>query len=295
MLRKTRSAVGPYRASQDSELEVGQESNRESRQPQRRDWTRQRGSSPPFDSTRLDHQLLRALRKDPSTGHRFLPSGVLNKLVTQKSVSEELSKLQYIPTRIKYRTWKSSTYVRIEVPNDTQGQQPTEAQTYQEPTPQPISYQKIFAILLFIDRPNLIWAFVKSKISDVDLPFAKVRRMDNGLFELRRYTDVQKPIRCLKKERDIDKFVTRQWRVLAPVFGEPTGELFLHRLAWKDNIIMPFLSWENDGRRGGSGVVDRVEIHPSHYKIGQFDASILLPHSELCDPDEDRYQADSSR
>jgi hypothetical protein len=259
-------------ADPDTEQKEDQREGRKSRQSQRMGRLNQRTPSPPFDQSRLDHQLVVALRLEPSTNREFVPIGELNDLVTQESVHHELSKMEYFPTKIKHRTWRIATSVHIRSTSKHESAQAVEVGQVQSVPSQPTSYQKVFAILMLMGRTKRIWSFVKEGVSDADLPLAKVRR--DGIFELRRCGNAQAHLRCLRKQSDIIGFVTRQWCVLAPVFGQPDGEKLLHCDADKSQI-MPFVYWENASRQGGSGEVHKARIHPDHHAFDNSEASTI--------------------
>jgi hypothetical protein len=134
-----------------------------------------------------------------------------------------------------------------------------------------LCFQQIFAILLLMGRPKRIWDFVKEEVSDVDLPFVKVR--NKGIFGLQRRDKPHSLVRCLKKQSDITEFATRQWCVLAPFFGESDGETISHHILAKGQIL-PFVHWQNLYRQGGSGQVYKATIHPDHHAFGRIEVRV---------------------
>lgn len=137
----------------------------------------------------------------------------------------------------------------------------------------------MFSILLFIGRVHKIWSFVKEGVSDVDLPLAKITQ--HGTLQLSRSGEFGAPLRCLREVRDFDEFVTRQWRVLIPVLGDPVGEKLLHCATWKDHVRLPFLSWEDEGRTGGFGQVHKVKIHPDHHTFVEDEVNAIFPRCNI--------------
>jgi hypothetical protein len=229
---------------------------------------------PSFDGSRLEHQLSVALETEPSTHREFLPRGALDQVVTQKAVDQELSKFGYLPKRLKHRPWWPATNVRIGSVEEHEKLRRSQAVLTQTTTPQSdrLCFQQVLAILLMMGRPKKIWYFVKERVSDADLPLQKV--CQNGrTFELCRCDKNQSRIRCLKKQRDIKDFAARQWCVLAPFFGNPDEEKWLHHVIQKGQIL-PFVHWENTWRPGGSGHVHKAKVHHDHHAFNKNEVHI---------------------
>lgn len=273
-LRRTRSAVNRPRSKLGS---IQQSDSANTTERTRREILAQRIVRSSADShvyrPQLVDRLTFALKFQTSTAPRFLPRSELDSLVTQESVDRELSSREFLRTRIKYRTWRSSLHVRIESSVAHQSVSLGQTRCSQESASQALNYQRIFTILLFIGRTNRIWSFVKRKVSDVDLPLVVVGRKDNGTLALQRHKGIQVPLGCLKDQRVIEEFEKTQWRVLAPVLGDIEGEKLLASAEWKDHVILPFERWEHMGRQGGFGSVYRVKIHPDHHNFAVSQAS----------------------
>jgi hypothetical protein len=229
---------------------------------------------PSFDRSRLNHRLVVSLIVESVTHREFLPRGALEGLVTQKAVDQELSRFDYLPKRLKHRPWWPVTKVEIGSTEDHKRVQRAQNEWPQAASPQPGRYcfQQILAILLLMGRTKLIWDFVKEEVSDIDLPFVKVRD-DEGIFGLQRRDKPHSPVRCLKKQSDITEFAARQWCVLAPFFGNPDKEKGLHHVIQKGQIL-PFVHWENTGRQGGSGYVHQAKIHHDHHAFNKNEVRI---------------------
>jgi hypothetical protein len=226
---------------------------------------KERTLSPVVDHSRLDHQLRLALKRDSSTGGKFVPIGDLKRLVTQKSVEHELSRIVYLPTKLLQHNWRSPIDIRIELPPAYEGARHGQATPVIEgnhtQSDMPC-FRKIFAILLFMGRPRKIWSFVKERVSDADLP------LQDGIFELRRRGKTQPPLKCLKKPNDISQFLMYQWWVLAPFFCELESGIVSHYKV-SENQVLPFICWGNTGRQGGSAEVHKASIHPDHHGFGK--------------------------
>lgn len=198
----------------------------------------------------------------------FLPQGQLLKFVTQSSVEIELSRWKHIPHR-SFRTRRVPSGVQVEEQISLAGATPARSQSDNVlPQDWGKTYRKIFAILLFVNRPSSIWSFVEESICDADLPLIKVSRTEGPqhLFDLRRRHDPELPLHCFKqwKDRAIAKFEERQWIVLAPSFEKSDGKVTPHRKFAAEEIL-PFLSWKATPEEGGFGQVYKVDIHPDHH------------------------------
>lgn len=222
----------------------------------------ERPLTPIVDDTRLYHQLRPALEHELCTDQKFVPRRTLEKLVTQESVERELSRIVYLPTKVLRRTWRRSVDVRIELPRKEEGAQHDQASEATATVPPDVAcYQKIFAILLFMDEVKRIWCFVDARLSDADLPLTPG---DEGILRLRR--------KCLRKSSHIDKFLKCQWWVLAPFFGG-SDETVPHCEASKDHML-PFTYWEDTGREGGFGRVYRAIVHPEHHEFDKTEVNL---------------------
>jgi hypothetical protein len=228
-----------------------------------------------FDRFRLNHQLVVSLKVESVTHREFLPRGALKDLVTQKAVDQELSRVDYLPKRFKHRPWWPVTKVWIGSTEDHKRVQRAQNEWPQTASPQPgrLCFQQILAILLLMGRSKKIWDFVKEEVSDVDLPFVKVR--NKGIFGLQRRDKPHSLVRCLKKQSDITEFAARQWCVLAPFFGEPDRDRISHHIL-AESQILPFVYWQNPHRQGGSGQVYKAEIHPDHHVFGKLEVRVSL-------------------
>jgi hypothetical protein len=213
-----------------------------------------------YDRLRLANRLRGVFRQDVVTQHNFVPKSDLDSLITQLSVNQELDRIEYLPARIRHRTWRSITYVRISQRN---GIPPRKSATSHSADAR---FQKIFAILLLIGCPKRIWSFVKEKVCDDDLPLCKTERIDQAdrKYELRRDVNSSTPLSCLKKAHEISGFVDYQWRVLAPCFGR-SDEGTVSHLKCADAQILPLVHRESETHEGGSGEVFQVVLHPGHH------------------------------
>jgi len=214
------------------------------------------------DQSRLDHRLLIALAREPWTNRKFLPRGELDRLVTQRSMERELS-------RISKHSWRSSVQFGVEMPpgDEAAGHGQT-GQGHGDASTQPDGkyYQQVFAILLLIDRPQKIWSFVKEQVCDADLP------LEDNMLDLRRRGKVTTALKCLRESFDIHRFLECQWYLLAPVFRKPNGRADQHIVASRYQVL-PFTAWKDVGRQGGFAQVYKAEIHHDHHEFDANDVS----------------------
>lgn len=124
---------------------------------------------------------------------------------------------------------------------------------------------KIFAILVLINKVDLIDYFQKNSLCDDDLPF--------------HYTsDFEKMWPNNKEEKDhvqfpdevddefIEDFVRVQWQLLAPSFESPqSSSLRCNFYEFDDKTILPITNVSQNKHTGGFGVVERVQLHEEHH------------------------------
>jgi hypothetical protein len=132
------------------------------------------------------------------------------------------------------------------------------------------SYQRIFAILVVIDRTDRIISFLRHGVSDEDLPLAKVENKDGKITGFRRKSE-SREAPCLKcfdafDDRDRDNFENMgQWAMSAPVFQRPEEKNVQYQELSSD-ATPPFVE-EEEVSRGGFAVVFRVQIHSEHHNF----------------------------
>jgi hypothetical protein len=232
----------------------------------------------------LADRLSAVLRNDTMNGRLFVPRSDLDRVITQASVEKELSRKAYLPARISHRARRSITRLRIEPSPEYGSVSQTlaieEAQT--ETTTVHASFQQIFAILLLIDRPTRIWAFLREGVCDADLPLTISRK--NGLVTNPKSQRDRKSLgtlSCLKNRSDISRFVDQQWTVLVPVFRKSSTRTILHHKS-SDKQSLPFVDWKYSGRGGRFGDVYKAKIHPAHHEFGDDAVSRVRTCSKLC-------------
>ncbi|KAK4194064.1 hypothetical protein QBC40DRAFT_189047, partial [Triangularia verruculosa] len=135
-------------------------------------------------------------------------------------------------------------------------------------------FRKILAITLLCgEKKEKVQAFVDEKVSDADLPL--IIHTPSKRFELRSKKRPTTRLKCFKSwgREDRKRFESWQWTVLSPYFGRdghnPTK---MPCYALPKATILPFLSWERVGRRGGSAMVYKVAIHQDHHGFEEYAA-----------------------
>jgi hypothetical protein len=193
----------------------------------------------PHDPTVFVGKRIRNATVRAHLGHTFIPNKQVEKLVTQDAVQFELSKANRSMTKIS----------RLMKP-------PIVAEEC-------ASYRKILAILHLMKRPSKVRLFVKYGVCDSDLPleevpcptFCELRSPKSGL-----------AVR-FQKRADAKEFLDRQWSVLVPFFHGSDGRHIPPHRDFGSEDILPFLSYEEAAKGGGSGKVFKVEIHPDHHSF----------------------------
>jgi hypothetical protein len=216
------------------------------------------------DRSRLGDQLYAVLQNDATlNGRLFVPKNELDLVITQETVERELSRVVYFLARISPKTWRTATPLRI---SSSPERIDIFAKQRSSKTHVNESVQKIFAILLLIDRPRKIWSFLREGVCDANLPLRSVQGRLSTSSALEHLRSSAGYLTCLKKRRDISSFVDKQWMVHVPVFVQSSRKEICH-VEVDDQQSLPFLHWEQSGHVGSFGEIYRAEIHPHHCKF----------------------------
>jgi hypothetical protein len=217
--------------------------------------------------TRLGDQLDAVLRNDTMNGRLYVPRSGLDEVVTQEAVERELARPVHLLAKLSPKVWHTGARLRI----GSSSEQGDAGRTSTEQT-SPIgltngSFQQIFAILLLIDRPTKIWAFLREGVCDADLPLKPFPPSQHGqlntLTRLQSHKNPMVSLKCLKKRRDISSFLEKQWIVCVPVFKQSSRKEDSHITA-SDQQSLPFDLWEPTDRIGTFAEIYRANIHSSH-------------------------------
>ncbi|TAQ89049.1 hypothetical protein B7494_g2626 [Chlorociboria aeruginascens] len=150
-------------------------------------------------------------------------------------------------------------------------------------------FRRIFAILVLMEIPQKISAFLKADISDSELPFEGnrdsgefrlYRRQTSGMEKMETRTKIslvrRRELKCFRgwKVKHKISFEENQWKVLAPGFDRGSGNKPVKHYLLDERARLPFLLWEDPvswqrmrNQEGAFGRVFRVKIHESHYKF----------------------------
>jgi hypothetical protein len=223
------------------------------------------------DSVRLGVRLYAVLHDDIMNGRLFVPRSDLDEVITQETVEKELSRPVHRLTKLSPKLWHTAARLRIGSSSDcgNAGHNST-GQVTSGPTNR--SFQKIFAILLLIDRPTKIWAFLREGVCDADLPLKAFPTAQQGRLNTMTALQITRmpmiPLRCLKKSRDISSFLEKQWVVCVPVFRQSSSKEVSHFTA-SDQQSLPFVTWKLSNRYGTFGEIYQAEIHSGHCNFHQ--------------------------
>jgi hypothetical protein len=128
--------------------------------------------------------------------------------------------------------------------------------------------RRIFAILVLIERPDLILTVVEERLDDSDLPLS-LKRKDRKLPMKAMYSKTTR-YRELEHFSAWSQFLLEcfdhyRWSLLAPKFSWSDDEDEIPSMRLADRAILPFTSIDKPSTLGGHGSVVRVAIHPGHY------------------------------
>ena len=137
-----------------------------------------------------------------------------------------------------------------------------------------ITYRKIFAILVLIEKTPAIRRFVLEGVNDSDLPFVR----SQAGYSMRRARAPNDDLKCFQDgwtPFQIRNFEDWQWTTLAPFFAKSKERKEVRHYPLQDRVILPFLF---DNKRdevdqellGGGGRVFKATIHPDHHNFHDF-------------------------
>ncbi|KAK3303130.1 kinase-like domain-containing protein [Chaetomium strumarium] len=196
---------------------------------------------PPQESlwTRLDD--VKRPRESYLEHKKFFPTKTLLRLIDEETVERELSRLP--PDNPLARNAKQTAKRICDA---------------EEP------YQRIFAILTYIEKLYALNGFLEEEVTDKDLPLTKRKHDGKGTFDFVRNGT---RLRCFGSFSDYYHrcFDQTQWKVLAPVFQRPKNGEVQH-LELQEQAILPF-EVEEEGPTGGYGSILKVRIHPEHHNF----------------------------
>lgn len=212
--------------------------------------------------------LARAIIYPLDTTRFFIPDGILDELLDKASVMTELSRHHYAQSVAEETTLvPTSLYQRICNIGDDK-----------------VSFKKIFAILVLIEKADAILDFTINGIDDSSLPLHN----EPGTESLS-YIANENMYRVLSFTWNWNwsissSFLRNQWAFLAPTF-ESTPETICHYQLSEDHIL-PIIYNEGPsvpgpekvngemirhlGNFGDLPEVTKVRLHPQHYKFQDY-------------------------
>lgn len=199
-------------------------------------------------------------RVKATEGH-FIPWPVLERLFTEESVRNELGQslpeltsqeLDELVQKICRRPGSDGANVEN---NDGASRSP--------------SFLRVFATLVLIGHSADIHEFIRSGISDKDLPLSKrqLRQTHDGATPAEKAPFILSDWTPEFKE----KFEAQQWELLAPFFSQSNTacKVRFYQLDSKD--ILPFTTDEShdstNEMAGGFSKVSKITIHPDHHSF----------------------------
>lgn len=163
-----------------------------------------------------------------------------------------------------------------------------------------ITFIKVLAILIIIEKTNYIIKLLKEDVNDSELPLVKVSRPnEEKLFDLRVRRDPYKVLRSFQKrwnQLDIRNFDEWQWTTVPVEFDQPTEHGEVQHYQLEEQRILPFVKDSREQKphfsrrtelEGGFASVFQVAIHPQHHefqtlpdKTGQSYFAVKRLHSQ---------------
>ncbi|KAI9162754.1 Cyclin-dependent kinase E-1 [Paramyrothecium foliicola] len=199
-------------------------------------------------------------------GLGFLPKARIERLITPKSVVEELKR-----TAPGVRSEEGLLRLAEQVCQDVPVKLKDDRVELR-------SYKQIFAILVLVEMASKIEDFI-DRVSDLDLPLVEIRD-DTGWIEIGRPPIdgiPSEPLWCFSEWTLMNKsnFLQYQWMMLAPFFRESEYNDVQH-YPLRDHHILPLMTrpLEHDCDEelpepcgGGFGEVFMAHIHPEHHNF----------------------------
>ncbi|KAF5504490.1 hypothetical protein CGCF413_v004464 [Colletotrichum fructicola] len=210
----------------------------------------------------LSDRILEASCENSQDRQEFLPKSQLDRLIHPSSVRLELRRWLPRLTEDKIRSYAN----RI-----CHGR----AETIDKSTTEDLvkSYQKVFAVLVLVNKVDTIELFLGENVCDADLPLQRYTRKKDAerrKVELRRKKQPGRRLDCFRlwDQAAIRNFEKYQWAVVPPFFTKGKRKNVQHYVL-EPSTVLPFIFTENasSGRRGGYSRVFEADIHPDHHNF----------------------------
>jgi hypothetical protein len=133
--------------------------------------------------------------------------------------------------------------------------------------------RRIFAILIWIGKPESIFAFIRNNVRDVHLPLRFDWNKRTRSYDIRKragseeQADDRLILPSLRKRwtsTQVEDFMAKQILVTVPFFDLDDRRASLYHLNIP-GLVLPFIQ-KSSPVPGGTSEVRRVEIHPAHLK-----------------------------
>ena len=230
----------------------------------------------------LANQLAAAICNIPQWTSGFVPRRQLRQIMDDVSVEREMNRIEasfrrHITLCNCISLFRRRLTSNEEISRTICGTSSRTSTLIGKLEPRSRSFRRIFATLLFIQRPSNIRKFIEEGVCDADLPLMTVMR-GRDIISLYSKSNPNKALKCVHGWRSstLSKFERSQWKVLAPFFSRGEGNQ-VENYILDEMTILPFKRRERV-HRGGQGTVYKVEIHPEHHNFDDFKARPPLVH-----------------
>ncbi|KAL3299014.1 HET-domain-containing protein [Colletotrichum asianum] len=214
----------------------------------------------------LADRIFDASRENSRDRKDFLPQSQLDRLIHTRSVALELKR--WLPRLSEYAV---SAYAN-RICHGT-------AEAFDMSTTEDMvrSFQKVFAILVLINKVDHIELFLKENVSDADLPLQR-RIEEEGCrrkFNLRRRKEPDQQLDCFGSwdQITIRNFEEYQWVMIPPFFAKGKRKNVQHYVL-EPSTVLPFTFTKDTNKksgakehRGGYSLVYQAHIHPDHHNF----------------------------
>jgi hypothetical protein len=144
--------------------------------------------------------------------------------------------------------------------------------------------KRLFAVLVYSDKQDVILKLLGENVTDEDLPLIRIERTESrghSMQDLKvrrsRHAQCYERDDCGCSIRTLEEWRMRsaaelcrtQWMVLAPVFKKEERPDVIPHIELNDACLLPFIEdrEKHDKMAGGYSEVWGVRIHPAHQKL----------------------------
>ncbi|SPO05435.1 uncharacterized protein DNG_08122 [Cephalotrichum gorgonifer] len=215
-----------------------------------------------FDVVEFDTLVFTSCSNHNGKDNRFLPFDKLDQIVTKERIYMELQSYFREWSVSQLEGYTSQIWGTSSVPVTRRNSVDERSRTHTDQT----TRRKLFTILAYMKKLDLIPRFIKSEIYDRHLPFTF--RYDKEGAASVRFT-----LESTKSSTEVfrgwgysclEQFDTFQWRLLSPFFS--LGSTPPLHYVLPDPTILPFNKKSCRVSVGGFGEVEKITIHRAHYQ-----------------------------